>query len=168
MTKITVYTLSKEAGIDSNEFAALLIELGYDVKSDNSILSKELADEIRYEIGINQSHTAPHPLLEGKQKIRRDISFDKEGYDRDGYDRDGYSRHGYDRKGWGSNGINKITGTKFDLAGYDRDGYDRSGYDRKGYGRDDSKRNFITTPKKRLLTPEDKIMISKRYLPQKW
>jgi len=47
MSKIRVYELAKEAGIDSKVLTAKLRELGYDVKAYNSTLDEDVADEIR-------------------------------------------------------------------------------------------------------------------------
>ncbi|MBU0730355.1 MAG: translation initiation factor IF-2 [Proteobacteria bacterium] len=47
MSKIRVYELAKEIEMDSKVMAAKLIDLGYDVKSYNSSLDEEIANEIR-------------------------------------------------------------------------------------------------------------------------
>ncbi len=51
MTKIRVYDLAKEAGIDSKILVADLQEEGYDVKAHNSTLEDDVADEIRKKLG---------------------------------------------------------------------------------------------------------------------
>lgn len=48
--KVRVYELAKEAGMDSKELAAKLIELGYDVKAYNSSLDEGTAEEIRQKL----------------------------------------------------------------------------------------------------------------------
>jgi len=52
MSKIRVYDLAKETGIDSKILTAKLIELGYDVKAYNSTLDDETAAEIRNKLGM--------------------------------------------------------------------------------------------------------------------
>ncbi len=47
MSKIRVYELAKEAGIESKVLTAKLIELGYDVKAYNSTLEADAANDIR-------------------------------------------------------------------------------------------------------------------------
>ena len=48
--KVRVYELAKEAGMDSKELAAKLVELGYDVKAYNSSLDEETAEDIRQKL----------------------------------------------------------------------------------------------------------------------
>ncbi|MBW1791737.1 MAG: translation initiation factor IF-2 N-terminal domain-containing protein, partial [Deltaproteobacteria bacterium] len=43
-SKIRVYELAKEAGVESKVLTAQLIEQGYDVKAYNSSLDAEVAD----------------------------------------------------------------------------------------------------------------------------
>ncbi len=52
MRKIRVYELAKEAGMDSKELAAKLIELGYNIKAYNSTLDEETANKVRNEFKI--------------------------------------------------------------------------------------------------------------------
>ena len=50
MSKIRVYELAKEAGVDSKVLTAKLRELGYNVKAYNSTLDEDVADEIRKQV----------------------------------------------------------------------------------------------------------------------
>ncbi len=52
MRKIRVYELAKEAGMDSKDFTAKLIEMGYSVKAYNSTLDEETAVDIRIKLGL--------------------------------------------------------------------------------------------------------------------
>ena len=52
MKKIRVYELAKDAGMDSKELAAKLIEMGYPVKAYNSTLDEEIAEDVRKKLGI--------------------------------------------------------------------------------------------------------------------
>ncbi len=52
MRKIRVYELAKEAGMDSKELAAKLIERGYNIKAYNSTLDEETANRVRDEFHI--------------------------------------------------------------------------------------------------------------------
>ncbi|MEA3546309.1 MAG: translation initiation factor IF-2 [Thermodesulfobacteriota bacterium] len=52
MKKIRVYELAKDAGLDSKELAAKLIEMGYPVKAYNSTLDEETAEDVRKKLGI--------------------------------------------------------------------------------------------------------------------
>ncbi len=50
MSRIRVYELAKEAGMESKTLAQKLIELGYDIKSHSSTVDDGLADEIRSKV----------------------------------------------------------------------------------------------------------------------
>ncbi len=52
MRKIRVYELAKEAGMDSKDFTAKLIEMGYSVKAYNSTLDEETAVDVRVKLGL--------------------------------------------------------------------------------------------------------------------
>ncbi len=52
MRKIRVYELAKEAGMDSKDFTAKLIEMGYNVKAYNSTLDDEISTDIRVKLGL--------------------------------------------------------------------------------------------------------------------
>ncbi|MDA3786270.1 MAG: translation initiation factor IF-2 N-terminal domain-containing protein, partial [Deltaproteobacteria bacterium] len=52
MRKIRVYELAKEAGMDSKDLTAKLIEMGYSVKAYNSTLDDDTADDIRRKLGF--------------------------------------------------------------------------------------------------------------------
>ncbi|MDA3970536.1 MAG: translation initiation factor IF-2 [Desulfobulbaceae bacterium] len=52
MRKIRVYELAKEAGIESKDLTAKLIDLGFNVKAYNSTLDEETAQKVRVELGI--------------------------------------------------------------------------------------------------------------------
>lgn len=52
MRKIRVYELANEAGMDSKDLTAKLIEMGYSVKAYNSTLDEEVADNIRIKLGL--------------------------------------------------------------------------------------------------------------------
>jgi len=54
-SKIRVYELAKEAGVESKVLTAQLIEQGYDVKAYNSSLDDEVADEIRLKFGLKET-----------------------------------------------------------------------------------------------------------------
>lgn len=54
-SKIRVYELAKEAGVESKVLTAQLIEQGYDVKAYNSSLDDEVADEIRLKLGLKET-----------------------------------------------------------------------------------------------------------------
>lgn len=54
MRKIRVYELAKEAGLDSKELTAQLIEMGYSVKAYNSTLDEETAAEVRAKLGFSK------------------------------------------------------------------------------------------------------------------
>ena len=56
-SKIRVYELAKEAGIESKVLTAQLIEQGYDVKAYNSTLEGDVADEIRLKLGLLETRT---------------------------------------------------------------------------------------------------------------
>lgn len=59
MSKIRVYELAKEAGMESKVLTAKLIELGYDVKAYNSTLEADAAKEIRERVlGKKESSAA--------------------------------------------------------------------------------------------------------------
>ncbi len=47
MSKIRVYDLAKEAGMQSKELADKLVDLGYNIKSHSSTVDDDVADEIR-------------------------------------------------------------------------------------------------------------------------
>ena len=48
--KVRIYALAKEAGVNSNELAERLIELGYDIKGFSSSVDSEVAERIRKEV----------------------------------------------------------------------------------------------------------------------
>ncbi|MEN8257854.1 MAG: translation initiation factor IF-2 [Thermodesulfobacteriota bacterium] len=52
MRKIRVYELAKEAGMDSKDLTAKLIEMGFSIKAYNSTLDEETAADIRIKLGI--------------------------------------------------------------------------------------------------------------------
>lgn len=52
MRKIRVYELAQEAGMDSKDLTAKLIEMGMSVKAYNSTLDEETAADIRIKLGI--------------------------------------------------------------------------------------------------------------------
>ncbi|PLX48335.1 MAG: translation initiation factor IF-2 [Desulfobulbaceae bacterium] len=52
MRKIRVYELAKEAGMDSKDLTAKLIEMGYSVKAYNSTLDEETAADVRQKLGF--------------------------------------------------------------------------------------------------------------------
>ncbi len=54
MRKVRVYELAKEAGMDSKELTAKLIEMGYSVKAYNSTLDEEVAEDIRLRLGFKK------------------------------------------------------------------------------------------------------------------
>ncbi len=51
MSKVRVYELAKEIGVESKDLTARLQELGYDVKTASSSLDDAVADEIRIKLG---------------------------------------------------------------------------------------------------------------------
>ncbi len=55
MRKIRVYELAKEAGLDSKELTAKLIDLGFNIKAYNSTLDEETAEKVRAELGFNKT-----------------------------------------------------------------------------------------------------------------
>ena len=55
MRKIRVYELAKEAGLDSKELTAKLIDLGFNVKAYNSSLDEETAEKVRAELGFSKT-----------------------------------------------------------------------------------------------------------------
>ncbi len=55
MRKIRVYELAKEAGIESKDLTAKLIDLGFNVKAYNSTLDEDTAQKIRAELGITRT-----------------------------------------------------------------------------------------------------------------
>ncbi|MBU0674062.1 MAG: translation initiation factor IF-2 [Proteobacteria bacterium] len=55
--KVRVYTLAKEAGIDSKELTAKLVEMGYDVSSHSSSMDEDMADEVRRRLGLIETTT---------------------------------------------------------------------------------------------------------------
>lgn len=72
-SKIRVYELAKEAGVESKVLTAQLIEQGYDVKAYNSSLDAEVADEIRLKLGLKET-TVEEKRIEKKGRttiIRR-------------------------------------------------------------------------------------------------
>jgi len=52
MSKIRVYELAKETGMDSKTLTAKLKDLGYEVKAYNSAIEEEVVDEIRKKLGV--------------------------------------------------------------------------------------------------------------------
>jgi translation initiation factor IF-2 len=52
MRKIRVYELANEAGMDSKDLTAKLIEMGFNVKAYNSTLDEETAVDIRIKLGL--------------------------------------------------------------------------------------------------------------------
>jgi translation initiation factor IF-2 len=57
MTKVRVYALAKEAGMEGKELAEKLAEMGYDVKSHSSSLDEDAAAEIRVKLGLVETTT---------------------------------------------------------------------------------------------------------------
>ena len=55
MRKIRVYELAKEAGLDSKELTAKLIDLGFNIKAYNSTLDEETAEKVRAELGFSKT-----------------------------------------------------------------------------------------------------------------
>ena len=55
MRKIRVYELAKEAGVDSKELTAKLIDLGFNIKAYNSTLDEETAQKVRAELGFSKA-----------------------------------------------------------------------------------------------------------------
>ena len=51
MSKVRVYELAKEIGVESKDLTARLQELGYDVKTASSSLDAAVADEVRMKLG---------------------------------------------------------------------------------------------------------------------
>jgi translation initiation factor IF-2 len=57
MTKVRVYALAKEAGMEGKVLAEKLAEMGYDVKSHSSSLDEDTAAEIRVKLGLVETTT---------------------------------------------------------------------------------------------------------------
>ncbi len=55
MRKIRVYELAKEAGLDSKDLTAKLIDLGFNIKAYNSTLDEETAEKVRAELGFDKA-----------------------------------------------------------------------------------------------------------------
>ncbi|NTV14228.1 MAG: translation initiation factor IF-2 [Desulfobulbaceae bacterium] len=72
MTKVRVYALAKEAGMDGKELAERLIEMGYDVKSHSSSVDEDVAAEIRVKLGLVETTTERKRIQgEGRTTIIR-------------------------------------------------------------------------------------------------
>ena len=72
MTKVRVYALAKEAGMEGKELAEKLIEMGYDVKSHSSSIDEDVAAEIRVKLGLVETTTERKRIQgEGRTTIIR-------------------------------------------------------------------------------------------------
>lgn len=72
MTKVRVYALAKEAGMEGKELAAKLVEMGYEVKSHSSSVDEEVAAEIRVRLGLVETTTERKRIqTEGRTTIIR-------------------------------------------------------------------------------------------------
>ncbi|MBU0483993.1 MAG: translation initiation factor IF-2 [Proteobacteria bacterium] len=72
MGKVRVYELAKEAEMESKDFTAKLIEMGYSVKSHSSSIDEEMAEEIRQKLDLVETTTERKRIqAKGKTTIIR-------------------------------------------------------------------------------------------------
>jgi len=76
MTKIRVYELAKEAGMENKDLVAALLDMGYPIKSHSSSLEDSTVQEIRRRLGIGQTKTEEKRIqgTAGRTIIRRRTS----------------------------------------------------------------------------------------------
>ena len=81
MSRVRIYELAKEAGMESKVLAEQLIELGYNIKSHSSTVEDTVADEIRSKILVrSQVEIANYGELPRTQRKSRRV-FDYRGSD---------------------------------------------------------------------------------------